>query len=272
MVWLLDGYTTTDKYPGAEKKSLQDMTSDAINPRSAYATLPTDEINYMRNAVKATVDMYDGTVKLYEWDSTDPILKAWMKAFPGVVKPKSSIPPDVLQHMRYPEDLFKVQRDMLAAYHVLDPNRFYEGNDKWDVPEDPSSATRKQAPYRLSVATKAGEAPQFSLTSVFVPQKKQNLAAFVSVGADAADPSTYGKFQILRLPDTSQVPGPSQIANQFSNDPTVAARSATSSRTTRASSTATCSPCPSAADCSTCSRSTRCAAAAPATTRCCGSC
>jgi uncharacterized membrane protein (UPF0182 family) len=222
IVWILDGYTTSDKYPLAEKKSLQEMTSDAINPRSAYATLPTDNINYMRNAVKATVDAYDGTVTLYAWDTSDPILKTWEKAFPGVVKPKSSIPEDLLQHMRYPEDLFKVQRDMLAAYHVLDPKNFYEGNDKWDVPEDPSSSIRKQPPYRLSVATKSGTVPDFSLTSVFVPQRKQNLAAFMSVGADAAKPASYGKFQILRLPDTTQVPGPSQIANQFSNDPKVA--------------------------------------------------
>lgn len=222
IVWLLDGYTTSDKYPLAEKKSLEEMTSDAINPRSAYATLPTDHINYMRNAVKATVDAYDGTVTLYEWDTSDPILKTWEKAFPGVVKKKSEIPEDMLQHMRYPEDMFKVQRDMLGAYHVLDPKNFYEGNDKWDVPEDPSSSIRKQPPYRLSVATQTGDVPDFSLTSVFVPQKKQNLAAFMSVGADAAKPDSYGKFQILRLPDTNQVPGPSQIANQFSNDPKVA--------------------------------------------------
>lgn len=222
IVWILDGYTVSDKYPLAEKKSLQEMTSDAVNPRSAYATLPTDQINYMRNAVKATVDAYDGTVKLYEWDTGDPILKVWEKAFPGVVEKKSAIPADVLAHMRYPEDLFKVQRDMLASYHVLDPKTFYEGNDKWDVPEDPSTGTRKQPPYRLSVATESGEVPTFSLTSVFVPQKKQNLASFMSVGADAAKPDSYGKFQILRLPDNTQVPGPGQIANQFSNDPKVA--------------------------------------------------
>src|ERR1700712_752795 len=222
MVWILDGYTTSDKYPGSEKKSLQEMTSDAVNPRSAYATLPTDQINYMNNSVKATVDMYDGTVNLYAWGTKDPILRTWEKAFPGVVKNKSKIPPDLLAHMRYPEDLFKVQRDMLAAYHVLDPKTFYEGNDQWAIPEDPSKSTSKQPPYRLSVAPKAGTKPPFSTPTVFVPQKKQNLASFMAVGADAADPSTYGKFTILRLPDTTQVPGPSQIANQFSNDPKVA--------------------------------------------------
>jgi uncharacterized membrane protein (UPF0182 family) len=223
IVWILDGYTTTDRYPLAEKRSLQEMTSDAINPRSTYATLPTDQINYMRNAVKATVDAYDGTVTLYAWDSQDPILKAWEGVFPGVVKPKSSIPDDLLAHFRYPEDLFKVQRSLLAQYHVTDPKTFYEGNDQWDIPEDPNFPTRKQPAYRLSVATTSGEAPLFSLTSVFVPTKKQNLSAFVAVGADAADPKTYGKFQILRLPDTNQVSGPSQIASKFSSDPAVAA-------------------------------------------------
>jgi uncharacterized membrane protein (UPF0182 family) len=199
------------------------MTSDAINPRTAYATLPTDQINYMRNAVKATVDAYDGTVTLYEWDQKDPILQAWESVFPGVVKPRSDIPPELLAHFRYPEDMFKVQRSLLAAYHVLDPRTFYEGNDQWDIPEDPNLPTRKQPAYRLSVATQSGEKPVFSLTSVFVPAKKQNLSAFVAVGADAADQSTYGKFQILRLPDTNQVSGPSQIASKFSSDPAVAA-------------------------------------------------
>jgi uncharacterized protein len=223
IVWILDGYTTTDRYPLSEKRSFREMTSDAINPRTAYATLPTDQINYIRNAVKATVDAYDGTVTLYAWDEDDPILKAWDGAFPGVVKPKSSIPDDLLAHFRYPEDLFKAQRSLLAAYHVTNPKTFYEGNDQWEIPEDPNFPTRKQPAYRLSVATASGTEPVFSLTSVFVPTKKQNLSAFVSVGADAADSETYGKFQILRLPDTNQVAGPSQIASKFSSDPAVAA-------------------------------------------------
>jgi uncharacterized membrane protein (UPF0182 family) len=181
IVWILDGYTSSDKYPLSEQRSLQEMVSDALNPRAAFATLPTDHINYMRNAVKAVVDAYT-------------------------------------------EDLFKVQRNLLADYHVTNPKTFYEGSDKWDVPQDPNKASNKQPPYRLSVATKSGAKPVFSLTSVFVPTKRQNLASFLSVGADAADPSTYGKFQVLRLPDSTQVAGPSQIANQFDNDPDVADR------------------------------------------------
>jgi uncharacterized membrane protein (UPF0182 family) len=221
IVWILDGYTTTDRYPSSEKRSLREMISDSITPRPPYASLPTDNINYIRNAVKATVDAYDGTVKLYAWDDKDPILKAWEQIFPGVVKPKSEIPEDLLQHFRYPEDLYKVQRNVLAEYHVTDPKTFYEGNDKWQVPQDPNEDTRTQPPYRLSVATTTGEQPVFSLTSLYVPTNKQNLSAFMSVGADPTK-DNYGKFQILRLPDTNTVSGPSQIANQFNSDDKIA--------------------------------------------------
>ncbi len=215
--WILDGYTATDRYPNSEKDSLRAMTSDALSPNTTYATLPTDEINYMRNSVKAVVDAYDGTVALYAWDN-DPILQAWSKAFPGVVKPKADIPSDLRAHMRYPEDLFKVQRNMLAAYHVTDPKTFYDGSDRWKVPEDPENKANKQPPYRLSVKTPGnGTEPVFSLTSVYVPNKRQNLASFISVDADA-DSEDYGTIRILRLPSNTQVPGPSQIANQFGAD------------------------------------------------------
>ncbi|MFL6135376.1 MAG: UPF0182 family protein, partial [Nocardioidaceae bacterium] len=213
--WLLDGYTTTDHYPNSQKDSLRSMTSDALQPNTTYATLPTDEINYMRNSVKAVVDAYDGSVDLYEWDTTDPILKVWKQAFPGIVTPKRDIPAGIKAHMRYPEDMFKVQRNMLAAYHVTDAKTFYAGDDQWKVPEDPENRANKQPPYRLSIKTPSGgNAPVFSLTSVFVPQKRQNLASFISVDSDASD-KDYGTLRILRLPSNTQVPGPSQIANNF---------------------------------------------------------
>jgi uncharacterized membrane protein (UPF0182 family) len=222
IVWILDGYTTTDRYPLSQKESLSQMTSDALNPRTAYATLPNDQINYMRNSVKAVVDAYSGTVTLYAWDTSDPILKAWEQTFPGVVKPRRDIPHALLEHMRYPEDMFKVQREMLARYHVLDPKTFYEQSDQWTVPQDPTVPSRTQPPYRLTVSPTPGSRPVFSLTSVYVPFKRENLASFISVGADATDPKTYGKIQILRLPGNTQVSGPSQIANTFNNDPKVA--------------------------------------------------
>ncbi|MCW2853555.1 MAG: hypothetical protein JWM84_3219, partial [Nocardioides sp.] len=182
-------------------------------------TLPTDEINYMRNAVKATVDAYDGTVRLYAWDETDPILRAWQSAFPGTVQPKETIPPALLDHLRYPEDLFKVQRYQFALYHVTDSGDFYQGNNRWEVPEDPDVKNHLQPPYRLFVDQPTdGEASRstFSLTSVFTPYRKNNLAAFVSVDSDAASP-TYGQMRVMQLPDTT-TPGPGLIANEFASN------------------------------------------------------
>ena len=157
VVWMLDGFTATDRYPSAQRGSYEAMTRDALAPTSPnFQTLPTDEINYMRNAVKATVDAYTGEVTLYAWDEEDPILKTWMKAFPDTVQPKSSIPPALLDHMRYPEDMFKVQRFMFAKYHVTDADDFYKRNDQWEVPNDPNQGASLQPPYRLTVDTPSG--------------------------------------------------------------------------------------------------------------------
>jgi len=219
VVWLLDGYTLSDKYPMSEKESFNEMTDDSLANDSEFQTLPTDEINYIRNAVKATVDAYDGKVTLYAWDEEDPILRAWMGAFPGTVQPKSEIPQAVLEHLRYPEDMFKVQRFQLAAYHVLDAGDFYEANDRWEVPTDPNNPASLQPPYRLSVPS--SDAPDmFSLTSVYTPVNRENLASFVSVDADAVEDS-YGTIRVKRLSSSSQIPGPGQIANQIQSDQAV---------------------------------------------------
>ncbi len=217
IVWLLDGYTTTDRYPLSQRASLKAMTDDSLNRDNEFGTLPTDEINYMRNAVKATVDAYDGSVHLYQWDTTDPMLQAWMKAFPGTVEPKADIPPDVLAHMRYPEDQFKVQRYQFARYHVTDASDFFLDSNRWAVPADPYAQNTMQPPYRLFVDENG--TPTYSLTSVYVPNDKQNLAAFVSVNADTTSPD-YGATQVLQLPN-EQTQGPSQVATDMSTDDNV---------------------------------------------------
>ena len=137
IVWIVDGYTTSDGYPYSQRTALGDVTQDALTLNRSVAPLQADRVNYLRNSVKAVVDAYDGTVKLYEWDTEDPVLKVWKSAFPGSVLAYSSIPPDLLAHLRYPEDLFKVQRDILSRYHVTTPLEFYSGQDFWKVPSDP---------------------------------------------------------------------------------------------------------------------------------------
>ncbi|MEV5568739.1 UPF0182 family protein [Spirillospora sp. NPDC052269] len=165
--WVLDGYTTSNGYPYSQTLGLQDATRDTItDTRSAVARQADHKINYLRNSIKATVDAYDGTVHLYLWDDQDPIAKTWMKVFPGTVEPRSRIPSDLLDHLRYPEDLFKVQRRILAQYHVTQADAFYGGQGFWDVPEDPSPANKgkTQPPYYLSLRMpqQASVQPQYA--------------------------------------------------------------------------------------------------------------
>ena len=219
--WIIDGYTTSNNYPYAARISLRDATADSVNSQFTASPLSAGNITYIRNAVKATVDAYDGTVTIYAWDEADPILQTWSKAFPGVVQPKSAIPAGVLEHIRYPEDMFKVQRNVLSRYHVTDPQAFYSGQDFWIVPEDPTKPTvgQPQPPYFLTLQMPDQEAPSFSLTSTFAPTNRQTLAAFMSVNADAGD--DYGTIRVLQLPRNTTIPGPRQVQNNFESDPEV---------------------------------------------------
>ncbi|MBF4766310.1 UPF0182 family protein [Nocardioides agariphilus] len=217
ILWIVDGYTTTDRYPLAEKESIDTMTDDSLTQENNLPIVPTDQINYMRNAVKATVDAYDGTVKLYAWDESDPMLQAWRSAFPDTVLPREDMPEELISHLRYPEDLFKVQRYQFARYHVTDPGTFYQKDAWWQVPKDPEQPGKQQPPYRLFVQDPDTGADKFALTSVYVPYKKNNLAAFVSVDSDATDPETYGRIKVLQLPNEN-TPGPGNIANEMQSD------------------------------------------------------
>ena len=230
ILWVLDGYTTTDRFPNAQRDSFESMVDDALQVDNGLQTVPTDEINYMRNAVKATVDAYTGEVVLYAWDEADPLLMAWREAFPGSVLDKDEMPDGLVEHLRYPEDLFKVQRFQYARYHVADASDWYENNDRWDVPTDPEQTTRFQAPYRLFVqdGTEAETADStFALSSVYVPFGRNNLASFVSVNSDATS-EDYGKLRVLEVEGAAdddegsqQARGPGQVANDFQSDASV---------------------------------------------------
>ncbi len=222
IVWIVDGYTTSNSYPLSNRVSLSDATDDSLTNTQPFAAQPDDDINYMRNSVKAVVDAYDGSVTLYAWDESDPVLKAWEKVFPGTVTPKDKIPTDLEKHLRYPEDLFKVQRNILQKYHVTDPGEFYQANDRWKVPEDPTKPGQSlQPPFYLSMRMPDQKEPNFSLTSVFTPQKREILAALMAVDANASSPD-YGTIRILQLPNDTQVQGPGQVANAFNSDKAIA--------------------------------------------------
>ena len=223
IVWLVDGYTTTNDYPYASRVSLGEVTSDSITVRTGSAAIaPNDQLNYARNSVKAVVDAYEGTVTLYAWDESDPILQTWMKAFPGVVEARSSMPTAIEAHVRYPQDLFKVQRVVMSRYHVTDPATFYNGTDFWIVPFDPTQAIQQfQPPYYLTLQMPGQEQPVFSLTTTFAPQRRPTLAAFMAV--DSAPGDGYGTIRVLQLPSNTTIPGPTQVQNNFESDPEISA-------------------------------------------------
>ena len=225
IVWIQDAYTRTEQYPNSTRVDLNNATSDSITTTSTNVfALPKDQVNYMRNSVKAVVDAYDGTVDLYAWDEADPILQTWQKAFPGIVKPKSEMSADLVAHVRYPEDLFKVQRLVYSRYHVTDPAAFYNGQDFWIIPNDPTNrqSNQFQPPYYITLAMPGQKSPTFSLTTTFSPAKRQTLAAFMAV--DSAPGDGYGKFRVLQLPRNTTIPGPVQIQNTFESDPEVASQ------------------------------------------------
>jgi uncharacterized protein len=219
VLWIADGYTTTDHYPQSQRASFSDMTTDALSQSSGAQPLPTDQINYMRNAVKATVDAYTGRVTLYAWDETDPMLQAWRSAFPGTVQDKTAIPPDLMKHLRYPEDMFKVQRYQYARYHVTDPTDFYTANNRWAVPEDPNAQGNSQAPVRMYTRNPVTGEPMWSLTSNYVPRDKTNLVGFVAVDSDATS-TDYGRIRVEEPPDQN-VPGPGQVQSTLLTSPRI---------------------------------------------------
>lgn len=220
--WIVDGYTMTARYPNSRLVDLADATSDSVSESSRVVAVASGKINYVRNSVKATVDAYDGTVRLYGWDTTDPLLQAWSKAFPGSVSPISDISGELMAHLRYPQDLFKIQRQLFTKYHVTDPDSFYSGQDFWRVPKDPTHTTQDQPTYYQSLAMPGQGQARFSLTTTFIPvgSGREILRGFLAVDADAGReagaPSTdYGTLRLLELPRASAVDGPGQVQNQI---------------------------------------------------------
>ncbi|CAB4957925.1 unannotated protein [freshwater metagenome] len=224
--WIIDGYTTSSRYPYSRAENFGGAITDS------QGAFDGENINYIRNSVKATVDAYDGSVKLYAWDTTDPILKTWQKVFPNTILPVSKMSAQLISHVRYPADLFKVQRAILGQYHVTDPGSFYSQQDAWMTPGDPTNAAgATQPPYYMTMQAPNQTKPSFSLYSTFIPRStgessRNVLTGYLMVDSDAGSKPgvvspNYGKLRLLQLPSDTIVPGPGQVQNSFSVDPDV---------------------------------------------------
>ncbi|MFS2240905.1 UPF0182 family protein [Microbacterium sp. OR16] len=229
IVWIVDGFTTSATYPYSKTVSLRDAIADSRTPASVVSF---DNINYIRNSVKATVDAYDGSVKLYAWDDEDPILKAWQKVYPTTVEPISEMSGDLMSHVRYPTDLFKVQRDVLGVYHIDDARSFAQEDNRWQTPDDPRAKDRLQPPYYLSMKMPGQDEPRFSMFSTFIPASAQGesrevLMGYLAVDSDAGSKKGeksegYGKLRLLEIDTNTTVPGPGQVQNTFDSDTEIA--------------------------------------------------
>jgi len=205
LVWMLDGYTVSDRYP--------------------YAKSVGGGVNYMRNSVKVTIDAYDGSVRAYLATPNDPIIRTLARIYPGLLQPLDSMPADLRAHIRYPEDLFRLQTGLFATYHMADPETFYHREDQWQIPEAPDvggptpSSERGSSPeafLRHMVMRLPDEAtPEFILMRPYTPRQKDNLAAWIVARNDAPN---YGKLTVYRFPRQSLVFGPNQIVNRINQD------------------------------------------------------
>nr|WP_231908456.1 UPF0182 family protein [Corynebacterium mycetoides] len=221
--WIVDGYTTLSQLPYSTRTSMEDTTQDALNPDGTTQRLVNNNLGYIHNSVKATVDAYDGTVELYAFDEEDPVLKAWMGVFPGSVKPASEISDSLREHLRYPEDLFKVQRELLARYHVDDPGVFFNNDAFWSVPNDPTAPEGRQElnqpPYYIVASDPETKEPSFQLITPFRGLNREFLSAHMTV---ASDPENYGNITVRVLPTNTQTQGPKQAQDALMSSDQVA--------------------------------------------------
>ncbi|HEV3363560.1 MAG TPA: UPF0182 family protein [Acidimicrobiia bacterium] len=242
ILWVIDGYTTSDRYPYSQSYS---ATAGRLDDSSGLQ----GRLNYVRNSVKATIDAYDGTVKFYIYDdlnNPDPIVRAYSKAFPKLFSDRSQMPDELVEHLRYPEDLFRVQTDHFARYHVTEPTPFYQNSRAWAVAQNPdvqatqttqtaqtaqtavpgrpvAAPTRRDRmkPYYLQMRLPGQTDEGFLILQPFVPvaagrTELDNLASFMVA---KSDPREYGRLEAYQMPLGTAVEGPAQIDSRLNSTP-----------------------------------------------------
>ncbi len=223
LFWIIDMYTVSDKYPYA-----QPADTRRINENSG---LPMN-FNYLRNSVKAVVNAYDGTLNYYVVDEEDPIIQSYVDIFPELFSSKSEMSSELLDHIRYPEDLFTIQSDMYRDYHMIDPRVFYADEDPWVIPTDSSTTPRvatlrgefteigfkPMLPYYLLMNLPGEIDLSYLIFQPFNPENRPNMQSFLVADAD---PENYGQLIDFRLPKGEFVDGPSQVATRINQDPDI---------------------------------------------------
>jgi hypothetical protein len=199
LYWIIDAYTTSDRYP--------------------YSDPSDDKFNYIRNSVKVVIDAYHGSVFFYVVDPNDPIINTWNAIFPGMFKPLSEMPVTLLSHIRYPVDFYSVQSERLLSYHMTDAQVFYNREDQWQVPtEIYGGKPQKVQPYYLITSLPTAPTEEFILLLPFTPTQRNNLIGWLAARSDGQN---YGKLLLYEFPKQQQVYGPEQIEARINQDPVI---------------------------------------------------
>jgi uncharacterized membrane protein (UPF0182 family) len=235
LFWVMDLYTTTDKYPYSTPARPGDPFGGTSRLSFAPHALP-DGFNYLRNSVKAVIDAYNGTMRFYVVDPDDPIIATYEKVFPELFTDFSEMPPTLVDNLRYPEDLFRVQSDMYTAYHVTDPRVFFNEGDLWQIARDPSSVnpvleietlrasgiggTRPMLPYYLLMKLPEDERTAFLILQPFTPRQTPNMVGFLVA---KSDPENFGELIQYQFPRGNPPDGPNQVGGRINQDTNISA-------------------------------------------------
>ena len=233
--WVQDAYTTTSRYPYAQHANVEELPQGSGLNTS---------FNYVRNSVKVVTDAYDGTMTFYIVDPDDRIVQAYAKAFPKLFTPFSAMDPEMVEHLRYAEDIFRVQTNMYGRYHITEADEFYRGTDAWNVSQDPGSGnpsapaqevqvldaegnlvrrkTKRMDPTYLLLRLPGDSRESFLILRPFVAasqaDKQQNLTAFMTA---KSDPGSYGKLEVFEMPRGRQVDGPALVDARIKANTTI---------------------------------------------------
>ncbi|MDH5504573.1 MAG: UPF0182 family protein [Acidimicrobiia bacterium] len=229
--WVIDMYSVSDSFPYSQTASTGRLP--AVSRDFPGLPLPT-RFNYVRNSVKAVVDAYEGTMTFYVVDDADPIIQSWVEVFPDMFTDQADMPDGLRTHLRYPEDLFRVQSDMYELYHVDEVRELLENSDPWAVATDPSTSelqvtrflsqftpgeqanqVRTMLPYYLLMKLPGEDELSFLIMQPFVPENKENMISFLIA---KSDPDSYGEFIDFRLPPNEQFDGPGLIGKDINQD------------------------------------------------------
>ncbi|MFA6512389.1 MAG: UPF0182 family protein [Patescibacteria group bacterium] len=212
LTWMYDAYTTTNRYPYAERR-----TDDLFDQNKTASAIP-GTLNYIRNSVKITIDAYDGSMTLYTADAEDPLIQTYAKIFDDSFVPLTEMPEDLRSHIRYPEDIYRYQADIYSVYHMEEPQIFYNKEDEWQIPTNTGQDVGDPIMRHLVMSLPDEENEEFILMLPYTPRGKDNLAAWMVARNDGEN---YGELVVYRFPKQELVFGPTQIRNRINQNPDI---------------------------------------------------